>query len=243
MALRPLALGLAACCTLNLAATRLAPAPKAAAAGVRLNADSAVEDAALLSLGMRRMAADLGLVRLLIYYGTPEEAGVVSEEPGSHPYLDPMHPELAWGGGHYPELASRAERVLDIDPSFTYVAIYAAGALAFNLNRPDQALDVLRYAAARNPGDVELAQYMAAVGFSRTGDKRRVLRLLEPMLSRPDCPTMIKNMVAYLYLSRGDRARAAALYREIAESSRDPGYRGIARMMLRRLEAPAASGR
>ncbi len=235
--MKGLALGVAACCAVNLGARRFLPPPPHDPIGMRLRADSAVGDAALMGLGMRRLAADLGLVRLLLYYGTPEEAGVVKEEPGSHPFTGREHVEKSYGGGVYRELAPRAERVLDIDPSFTYVALYASGALAFNLNRPDEALQVLQYALARNPDNLDLKSYAAAVGFQVHGDAGAVIRLLGPTLSRPDCPTMIKSMVAFLLLRQGRRAEAIALYLQIIETSRDPGYVSTARRMLDALGA------
>lgn len=230
--MRALALGLAASAALNLAARRLSPPPAADPVGVRLRADSAVEDGTFFGLGMRRLAADLGLTRLLVYYGTPEEAGVLEEEPGSHPWVGIDHPELSWGGGHYPEMAARAERILDIDPSFSYVAIYAGGVLAYNLNRPQEALEVLDYALKRDPANDELSQYIAALGFSRRGDKARVIAILQPMLAKPDCPTMIKNMMGTLYKDIGRRAEAVTLFRDISAHSRDDGYRRLARHML-----------
>jgi tetratricopeptide (TPR) repeat protein len=230
--MKALALGLAASCALNLAALRAHPPRPADAVGTRLRADSAVEDAALLGLGMRRLAADLGLVRLLVYYGTPEDPSVVREEPGSHPFTGMAHVEKSYGGGEYEELGPRAERVLDIDPGFTYVALYAAGALAFNLNRPGEALDVLGYALKRDPENLELKSYVAAIGFHQHGDAAEVLRLLEPTISQPDCPTMIKSMVAFLMLRTGRKSDAIKLYLRIIETSRDPGYVSTSRRML-----------
>lgn len=230
--MRPLAAALAACCALNVGAGALRAKAGPDPLGVRLRADSAVEDAALLGLGMRRLAADLGLIRLLIYYGTPEDAGVVQEEAGSHPFTGMERVEASWGGGGYPELGPRAERVLDIDPSFSYVAIYAAGALAFNLNRPDEALGVLDYGLKRDPGNLTYRSYIGAIGFHRRGDRAQVIRMLEPALAEPDCPTMIKSMVAFLYLREHRRAEAIRLYTEIVETSRDPGYRSTAARML-----------
>lgn len=238
--MRELVAGLAACCALNGAIRPHLAGEGRDLVGVRLQADSAVEDAALFGLGMRRLAADLNLVRLLVYYGTPEEAGVIVEEPGSHPFTGMEHVEKSWGGGVYPEMASRAERILDIDPGFTYVALYTAGALAFNLNRPGDALAVLRYALARDPDNFELKEYVAAVGFHEHGNREEVARILEPMLSKPDCPTMIKSMMASLYLRMGRRAKAISLYRDILETSRDAGYRNLARNKLADLREPAA---
>jgi tetratricopeptide (TPR) repeat protein len=196
-----------------------------------LAAESAVEDASLFSLGMRRLAADLELVRLLIYYGSDEE-GHGGEHAHEHEPFNPRHPERSWGGGSYPQLKSRALRILDKDPSFGYAALYCSGALAFNLNRPQEAIDILRYALSRDPRNREYIAYVGAVGFHRNGDAAGVIRLLEPVLHEPDCPTMIKHMVAYLYIRSGRVAEGRRLYREILETSRDEGYRRMAARAL-----------
>lgn len=229
--MRALALALAACAGLNALLMRARPPRPPDPLGLRLEAASAVETASLLSLGMRRLAADLGLIRMLVYYGTPE-----SDHGEEAHVFDPEHPEKFWGGGVYPELGPRAERLLDIDPSFSYAALYAAGALAFNLNRPEEALEVLRYGLARDPGNYQYHAYVAAIGFHRHGDTLSVVRLLEPGLASPDCPTMIKSMMAFLYKKIGRKEKAVRLYREILETSRDPGYRSVAERMLKELK-------
>ena len=201
------------CVALNAVSFRLRPAPPPLRQG--LAADGAVESSALFSLGMRRLAADLGLIRLLIYYGTP--------------------PELSWGGGAYPELGPRALCILDADPSFSYAALYASGALAFNLDRPDEALRVLQYALSRDPRNVEYEAYVAAVGMHRHGDKAGVIRILEPVLGESDCPDMIRNLVAYLYVQSGRKAQAAVLYRFLRDKGKDPAYRRMAVAALKRL--------
>ncbi len=219
--------GLALCALLNAAAAGLRPPVGLGGLARALSPETAVETAALFSLGMRRLAADAGLVRLLLYYGSAEEEGVHAHEGRDHAH--------SWGGGRYDELGPRALRILDADPTFSYAALYSAGALAFNLDRPEEALRVLEDALRRDPRNFQYKAYIAAVGFHKKGQPEGVLRLLEPVLSEPDCPTMIKNMAAFLYVRAGRRREAAALYREIHETSRDEGYRRLAERELARL--------
>ncbi|MDD5655841.1 MAG: hypothetical protein PHF00_01105 [Elusimicrobia bacterium] len=220
-----LAAGLLLCAVLNGVSHRLRP--QAWPLARPLAAQASVEDAALFSVGMRRLAADLELVRLLIYYGTPQAQAGEALEP---------HAEGARvRSSAYPGLARRTMRILDKDPSFGYVALYGAGALAFNLNRPGDALEVLRYALSRDPGNRQYLAYIGAVGFHRSGDERGVIKLLEPVLHEPDCPTLIKHMVAFLYVRTGQRRQARLLYREILETSQDEGYRAMAARALERL--------
>lgn len=227
----------ALCAVLNTVSMRLRPEGWPLLQG--LAPEAALETSALVSLGMRRLAADLGLVRLLIYYGSADAAAAEEEETGhdrhSHGAFDPAHPERSWGGGVYGELGPRALRALDADPSFSYVALYAAGALAFNLNRPDEALRVIRYALSRDPRNHRYQAYAAAIGLHRHGDAAGVIRLLEPALPDADCPVMIKHLVAYLYARTGRRERALALYRDIRDTSKDAGYRRMAAEAVSRL--------
>jgi tetratricopeptide (TPR) repeat protein len=197
--------------------------------------EDAVETSALVAFGMRRLAADIGLVHLLIYYGSPE-AGPEDDEARLHRRFDRDHPELAWGGGDYSGLGPRALRILDADPAFSYAALFSAGALAFNLNRPDDSLRVLRYALSRDAGNHQYQAYAAAVGFQRRGDPAGVVRLLEPVLETPDCPVMIKHLVARLYEKSGQLDKARQLYRRILDVSKDAGYRQMSKTALERLD-------
>jgi tetratricopeptide (TPR) repeat protein len=226
-------LGLAAvlaCVGLNSLSRRVRPAGWPLLHGI--SADSAVETSTLLALGMRRLSADLGLVRLLIYYGTPEPGPEAEAEAGRH------HEHGPWGSGKYGELGPRALRILDADPEFSYVALYAAGSLAFNLDRPDEAVRVLEYALSRDPRNPRYPAYLAAIGLHRKGDLAGVIRILEPILDTPDCPVMIKHMVAYMYAQAGQRAKALSLYRVVRDTSKDPGYRQMAQKALVRMGAP-----
>ena len=89
-----------------------------------------VEILTLLNLGLRRLAADIEMVHLLSDYGSSEAMA------------DDLNPPK--GVPLYPGIFLRAKEILSLDPSFSYVRLYAAGALAFNLGRPDEALELMR---------------------------------------------------------------------------------------------------
>mgnify|MGYP001614313766 FL=1 len=244
--MRELALGLSLAAAANLGLGRLTPPPSADPYGVKAGSEGAVETAALFGLGMRRMAADLALIRMIIYYGTPEDDGHGHQGPHEHhghSEFDAEHPERSYGGGSYGKLGGMAMRILDLDPAFAFAPLFAAGALAFNLNRPEEAVEVLRYAIRRDPGQTQYQAYLGAIGFHRKGKPEEVARLLEPLVAyNPDCPTLIKNMLAFLYKRTGQYQKAIALYLDIYETSRDQGYRRMAERELRELaKAPPAA--
>lgn len=200
---------------------------------VRLAAEDAVTSASLVSAGMRRLAADLAFIRLLLYYGTPEGRHAGHDHDSGHAH------EHEWGGGEYGagsyrELGPRAERILSLDPFWRYPVLYGAGALAFNLDRPEEALRLLKEGLRHRPGDSRYLAYVAAVGFSKNGDLARVAEELSPVVAGPDAPTMLKNIVAFMHVRLGRREEAARLYREILRS-RDESYHENARRALKRL--------
>lgn len=221
----PLSLALLAALLLplNCAGLRFLRTPFPPAQGIRLAQEDAAGHAVLLSLGMRRLAADISFVRMLVYYGTPEQGGQEGHQHGAQ-----------YGGGHYFQLGPQALRILDLDPLFSYAVLYAAGALAFNLDRPQEALSLLESGRRAEPKNRRYASYIAAIGFHKKGDVSKVLSELDPVLREDDCPTMIKNIAAFLCLRTGRKAEAEKLYREIL-LSRDKDYQALARRALEAL--------
>lgn len=190
-----------------------------------VSSESAVETVGFYGLGMRRAAADLALIRMIIYYGTPED-----EEAHLLGFGD--HAGHHHSAGRHPDLRDRARSVLEADPSFTYAALWASGALAFNLDRPDEALDLLETALARDPRNFQLRSYVGAIGFHKKGEPRKVLEVLEPVLGYPDCPAMIKHLMAVLYRKTGDLARSRVLYEQLLSH---PDYRIWSEQALKEL--------
>ncbi|MBI5622660.1 MAG: hypothetical protein HY924_02660 [Elusimicrobia bacterium] len=246
------ALGLACCVLLNAGVARRQSWVREDRVGIQLPESGALESAFLFGMGMRRLAADLGLIRLLLYYGGSEDEfpgaeaadgrreaveGHEGHEGHGHAAFDSDHPERSFGGGRYPLLGPMSMRILDLDPSYSYPALFTAGALAFNLNEPQKAQWLLEYALKRDPGNRQYHEYLAAVGAHRKGTPKGVIEILERLVLDPECPTMMKNLLGFLYFKNGQREKAIAIYREIARDSRDQGYRGIAERMLRRLGA------
>ncbi|MBI5881846.1 MAG: hypothetical protein HZB91_01880 [Elusimicrobia bacterium] len=243
----PLALagGLGMCVLLNAVFSRRQAALTADPVGIQLSESGALESAFLFGMGMRRLAADLGLIRMLLYYGGSEEefsGGAPREADEDHDHashahalFDSDHPERSFGGGRYPGLGPMAMRVLDLDPSYSYPTLFAAGALAFNLNQPQKALWVIEYAMKRDPMNRRYHEYVAAVGAHRKGTPKGVIEVLERLVLDPECPTMMKNILGFLYYKNGQKAKAIGIYRGILSESRDPSYRGLAERMLQRL--------
>lgn len=200
------------------------------AAAVSLAGDGVVASATLWSLGMRRLAAELGFVRALVYFGTHEDELEAHEAGEAH-----EHPEEESTKG-YEELLPRFRRIYALDPYWTHPILWAAGALAFTLDRPDEAILILDEGLKLRPTDPKLLATVAAAGFQKQGDLAQALARLMPVVDSGEAPTMLKNMAAYMNERAGHRAVAARLYAEILES-RDASYYDNAQRGLRRLGA------
>ena len=243
-----LALSITAVVSLNRAIPSVLPVPYPSPTEVNLATEDAVTNASLLTLGMRRLAVDIMLIRTIVYYGTKESEmslayqrriGLLPTFP--HDEEDDHHHHE--GGrvkhgprGIYPDLAPRARRMIVMDPFWTYPPLWVAGALAFNQNRPQEALSVLRAARKYLPDEKRYLTYMAAIAFHKDGDLAGTVEELAPLLDK-DSPTMIKNMVAFMYVRLGRKREAGLLYLDILES-RNTKYHKSARRALKKLGFP-----
>lgn len=207
--------------------------------------------------GARRLAADIAWVQLLQYYGSPEEPldqetefklswdmtkflfGIPLEKEESHkpgvPEQEHEHYHAPIEGGNYPELYSNCLRVAELDPFFSYVYLYGAGALAWNLKRPDEALKLLEAGIE----DIEMFNpnitkdlhhpfwqynlYISAIVYSKTGKYDEMTALLETAVKEAGCPNLMKAILANIYQKSGSPAKALKLWLDIY-GSLDPTY-------------------
>ena len=205
---------------LGILASNLMPAPFPHPSEIRWEQHELGDMGGVL-LGMRRLAADVAWIQLLQYYGTPEAHG---EDTHGHGPAE-------FGGGRYPDFLARAKRVVDIDSTFHYAYLYAASSLAWNLERPDEALALLADGVARNPTYWRFRMYAAAILYRRQGRFDDMLNLLENVANYPDCPNLVRVLLARVYESRRLWGRAEALWEQIRVSG-DPDYLHMARQKL-----------
>lgn len=203
---------------------------------IRVPAEGAAGDMFSLALGARRLFADVWFVRLMQYYGSHEEGPDGEEECPEHPgELHHHHHHGLNGEGVYPEFLPRARHVLELDPHFAAAGLYGAGSLAFNLGRPEEAQQLLDFAIRNSPREWKYPMLLAAIGYSASKEPLKVAEALRPFLREPDCPAMLKQLAAFLNKKAGNYAAAAAIYADIAATSRDEFYVRNARRELERL--------
>lgn len=204
-------------------------------------------DMLALAAGARRLFADLWFVRLMQYYGT-REVREESAEPGHEGHahsLDAGGHERCdhgadYGKGSYPEFLPMARHIIEVDPAFTAGALYGAASLAFNLERPAEAEELLTYGLKYSPKEWRYLTVLAAIGYSKAKDPAAVAATITPLLKDPDCPVMLKQLAAFLNKRAGNYGAAAAIYSDIAATSKDEAYVTNARRELEKLAGGGA---
>ncbi|MBI2916014.1 MAG: hypothetical protein HYY07_04065 [Elusimicrobia bacterium] len=171
-------------------------------------------DFAGLLFGLRRLTADVAWLSVLQYYGSREKVHEGGEKEHHHDYA----------GGDYPALKKMVLRVIRLDPSLTYAYLYGAGALAFNLNRSQEAVEILEEGIQSQPKYWRFQLYLGAILYKQRGQFDSMIRLLENAVTAPDCPTIVKSILANIYKSRGNFARALEIWIGVYEESKDPVY-------------------
>lgn len=222
---------------LNLGAARHRP-PLPPVSEIREVRRSAAEDAAAVSLGARRLFADAWFIRLMQYYGTREsvhDERIQAHHEHHHADGSVCHHGEGWEKGHYPEFVPLSLHVIDLDPWFHSAVIYSAASLAYNLDKPAEAREVLELAIERAPREWRYHSVLAALGHSGEENPGEIVRLLLPVVRQPDCPTMLKNQTAFLSKRAGEYATAAEIYRDIADNAPEKEYAERARRELEKL--------
>jgi len=165
---------------------------------------ASLQDVGGFLFGMHRLAADVAWIQTLQYYGTFEEG--TEEEVQEN------------GGGRYPLLYAYCERVALLDPHFTYVYYFGGAALAWNLNRYDEAEKLLKLGIKNNPSEWRLTQYLAALAYQKNHDVSQLIVFLSSFINEPDCPNLLRSLLANLYKKEHRYAEAIAVWRIFAEN-------------------------
>lgn len=191
--------------------------------------EDAVRDFASVMMGMRRLGADLAYVQMLQYYGEEEELDPHQNRAYA---FDQLHHQ---GGGHYPRLYECFLRIQRLDPYFRSSTLYGSGALAFNLERPDEAIALLTEAVKRDPKFWRYALYIGAIGYKKAQQPERMIPLLEQAVQYADCPAQVKNILGNLYKKLKAWDKAIAVFANMAETTRDPADKSTAERQIREI--------
>lgn len=164
-----------------------------------------LQDAALASAGLRACAADLAWVELLQY-----TAGGLKDLPDKpdapFAYIKPM-----------------AERVVRLDPAFHRAYLFGAGVLGWfkDTHQYDDAVDLLREGMRDDPGQPLYSEYIAALAFQKHGDTAQMIEILQSAAADPKSPIEMKAILANIYKTQGEYAKALALWEEMLDNEND----------------------
>ncbi|OGS17648.1 MAG: hypothetical protein A2219_00995 [Elusimicrobia bacterium RIFOXYA2_FULL_50_26] len=232
-------------------------------AGVSPISEYAVFDLAGIVTGTRRLFADIAWIQLLQYYGQTDKPVGMEEEIetswdatkflfGLRLWRDEHEDEEQCDGhdcqhhGHrhiddskdpsrHKRLLSHCLRIVSLDPFFNYVYLYGAGALAWNLERTDEAVELLKKGIseldayhANFGNDVNepywrINLYLSAILYRKSGEFLKMTEVLEKAVRLPECPTIVKSILANIYQKDGKLAQSLQLWIDIYES-KDTSY-------------------
>lgn len=185
-------------------------------------------DLGFLLLGMRRLAADMAWISVLQYFGDREFAETTNKDTQPHSH--------SLEGGKYPALKKMVLRVMRLDPSLHYATLYGAGAFGWLLNRPQEAMELLQEGIKNNPTYWQFRLYVGALLYREKGQFSEMIVLLEEAIQFPDCPTMIKSVLANIYKERKNYQRALEIWLEVVENEKtDAWYKMQAEKQIKEL--------
>ena len=177
-----------------------------------------LQDTSIILAGFRRTAADLAWVQLMEYLGRNDE------------FLDYRLDPLK-------SLKGMTLRIIRIDPYFRPAYLFAAGILAWSpsVNRPDDALEILREGIRYSPTYWPFRNYAEAILYKEKGRFSDMALLLERGIQDPDCPSMTKSILANYYKSQKRYADAIRVWQSVLSSPQDSDAYGQARQQIRLL--------
>jgi hypothetical protein len=179
---------------------------------------SGLQDVSLITAGFRCLAADLAWIELLQYVG----GGFLPGEDTTRAYA---------------ELKPMTLRVTRIDPYFRHAYLYSGSMLAFfrNINRPQEALDVLFEGMRKNPTYWPLRTTAAAIGFMKKDQFDRMAQELEASIQHPECPSLVKSILANGYKAHGRTADALRVWKIMLNDPNDELYHAKAEQEIKLL--------
>jgi tetratricopeptide (TPR) repeat protein len=187
-----------------------------------------LQDIAFLSSGFRRLAADAAWIQYLQFIGV--------RDFGRGGYATPEELE---SGVMYPGLMRRTLRIVRLDPWFRQAYLYGASIFAWSpaTKNPANAVALLQEAIRYEPDYWMYKTFLAAIAFRERDQFGRMAGTLEEALSHPDCPPMIKSILANFYKSEGRHVDALKLWQNLLNDDRAPEYHERAAGEIVRLRA------
>ncbi|MBK8576018.1 MAG: hypothetical protein IPN90_10210 [Elusimicrobia bacterium] len=146
----------------------------------------AAQDMGMVLNGARRLGADLALIQLMQYYGSAENANphhprgrrrkTVEKPHDEDGHEEHVHLHLGSEGTadatnrpfqSFPQLLEYTLRGGSLDPHFHFLFLFGSGALAFNLNRGDEAMTALEFGLRGDPSFWRYRMYQGGIAYRK----------------------------------------------------------------------------
>ncbi len=115
----------------------------------------------------------------------------------------------------YSKLYDYCSLASDLNPKFISIYTLGASALAFHLNRGNEAIRLLQKGINSNPNDIRLKLMLVSIAYQNTQEYDRVIPFLDAQIERGDAPYMLINILANTYQKVGRYPKAIKLWKKI----------------------------
>ncbi len=187
-------------------------------------------------LGLRKFISDIAWIQLLQYYGGPP--------PERHDHKEDIYEHMTKiQPGMYKKFIDYCKRVVVLDPLYSFVYFYGVGVLAWNLERPDEALNLvgfglknLEFQKSSSDSDYwELVKYQQAICYKLGGKYLEMIDKLKEIVEGGKAPNMVKAILANMYKKYGRYEEALSIWEELLLVN-DPEYVERAKIQILQLK-------
>jgi hypothetical protein len=185
-----------------------------------LENEAGLQDVAMIVGGFRSVAADLAFIELLQYLGGDSFLDDGAQKKDFHLIKD------------------LTLRVMRIDPYFVQAISFGAVSLAWlrNINRPNEALDLLAEGIRFNPTYWSFQSYVVAMSYEKLADIDRMLTALGQTINDPNCPIYVKAIMANVFKLHGRYEQALTIWSNVYGTTEDPATKNRAFDQIRELK-------
>ncbi len=192
-----------------------------------------VLDSVGIITGFRKITSDIAWIQLLQYYGGEAPEDVEKETQNEHNQEHHNHWEhmTKIQPGKYKRFLDYCRRITILDPLYSFVYFYGVGCLAWNLERPDEALKYLEEGLKnlkfqkdiQNSDYWDLVKYQQAIFYKIGGNYKEMILQLKEIVENGRAPNLVKAILANLYKKYGFYRESLNLWYELLLSG-DPEY-------------------
>jgi len=120
---------------------------------------------------------------------------------------------------HYAKLYDYCRLASDLNPEFLPVYTYGAATLAYQQNRMNEGVELLRKGILANPTANSLKLMLAAMTYHNNQDYAKEIPFLEVQIAQGNAPTMLVSILANTYTKAGRIDDAIRLWRQILQTT------------------------